>query len=385
MSASKATGLRRDAPNIFSKAAENKRTVRSRKVRYKDSVGVWRWKWLAPCTLEEAKRQREDLNVSVRRGEVVISGEAKTWRDVRAEWEGINDLRRFTAKNRTAIFRNHCQSLERLNVRDISKVHLLGLVARAKNRKTGGPLDEGTRAQILFAISAVFEYAVDAGYVARNPVHDLSKKQRPRQGEGRKRIVSQDEEDRLWHYSARLSWLRPLMTVALHQALRLGEAAGLQVEDVDFAKGKVHVRRALARDGQLGPCKGQSQDDYNRGVGRVIDLMPAARVALQDEIGGRTSGFVFLNRNGNPRNLRDIGRAFDKVVSRAALPVTENGKVTFHSLRHTGISRLANHRKIPLVQVRDFAGHKNLSTTETYVHKIENPEVTAAMAEAMTG
>jgi hypothetical protein len=37
----------------------------------------------------------------------------------------------------------------------------------------------------------------------------------------------------------------------------------------------------------------------------------------------------------------------------------------------------------PLVQVRDFARHKSLTTTETYVRKIDSPELTAAMAAAM--
>jgi hypothetical protein len=51
-------------------------------------------------------------------------------------------------------------------------------------------------------------------------------------------------------------------------------------------------------------------------------------------------------------------------------------------LRHTGISRLANDRRIPPVYVRDFAGHRSLKTPG-YVHKIESAEVTAAAAEAM--
>jgi hypothetical protein len=38
-----------------------------------------------------------------------------------------------------------------------------------------------------------------------------------------------------------------------------------------------------------------------------------------------------------------------------------------------------------LVYVRDFAGHESLQTTETYVHKIESPSVTAAAAKAMAG
>jgi integrase len=65
--------------------------------------------------------------------------------------------------------------------------------------------------------------------------------------------------------------------------------------------------------------------------------------------------------------------------------VTPAGKVTFHLLRHTGISRLANHPAIPLVHVRDFAGHSSIQVTEGYMHKIEDATITAAMSAAMTG
>jgi len=50
-------------------------------------------------------------------------------------------------------------------------------------------------------------------------------------------------------------------------------------------------------------------------------------------------------------------RAFEEAVKLAGLPETEDGPVTFHRLRHTGISRLANDdRRISLIAVRDFAG-----------------------------
>jgi len=85
------------------------------------------------------------------------------------------------------------------------------------------------------------------------------------------------------------------------------------------------------------------------------------------------------------RTRNDVDRAFGKARERAALPVTEDGKVVFHSLRHTGISRLANHPSIPLVQVKDFARHSDLATTMSYVHKIESEAVVTAMAEALGG
>ena len=94
---------------------------------------------------------------------------------------------------------------------------------------------------------------------------------------------------------------------------------------------------------------------------------------------------MFLNGRGVRRGLSDVQRAFRKARERAALPVTAEGEVVFHSLRHTGISRLANHASIPSVQVRDFARHANLATTEGYVHEVEDERKRPAMAEAMDG
>ena len=46
----------------------------------------------------------------------------------------------------------------------------------------------------------------------------------------------------------------------------------------------------------------------------------------------------------------------------------------------TAVSR---QRHLPLEHVRAFAGHTDLTTTQGYVHKIENEGVTAAVEEAM--
>jgi integrase len=188
--------------------------------------------------------------------------------------------------------------------------------------------------------------------------------------------MSQDEEARLLVYCALFPWLRPIIVVALHEALRLGEVCGLQWEDVDFTANRLHVRHSLGADGTLGPPKG--------GKTATIELTPAAREALlelrQDSDG---TGFVFRNRAGDRRQPRDVQRAFSKARDRAALPATEDGPVVFHSLRHTGISRLANHPAIPLVHVRDFARHAHLATTQGYVHKIESTVITSAIGEAL--
>jgi integrase len=211
-----------------------------------------------------------------------------------------------------------------------------------------------------------------------NPVRLIDRKQKPKAGETRRRVLTPDEERSLLAYCAPFPWLRPIVVVALHEALRLGEVCGLQWEDVDFAANRLHVRSSLGRDGSLGPTKG--------GKAQTIELTPAAREALLElRMDSDGTGFVFTNRKGGSRNMRDVQRAFVKARDRAALPSTEDGPVVFHSLRHTGISRLANHPAIPLVHVREFARHSDLATTQGYVHKIESETITLAIGHALSG
>jgi len=101
---------------------------------------------------------------------------------------------------------------------------------------------------------------------------------------------------------------------------------------------------------------------------------------MEMRLAGGREGFIFRNGLGGPRMLKDVQRAYAKAVERAGL--TGKG-VCFHTLRHTGISRLANNSGVPLVQVRDFARHTNLAVTMGYMHADRNETTVAAMAEAM--
>lgn len=135
-------------------------------------------------------------------------------------------------------------------------------------------------------------------------------------------------------------------------------------------KNRVYWR--LGHEFELGPTKGATPSKPERRDLNPIDLMPEARDALLEL------------RDLPRRSYFAIQAAFAEAVRLADLPETKDGKVGFHSLRHTGISRLANHPKIQLVWVRDFAGHRSIRTTEGYVHRIESHAVTAAAVEAMT-
>lgn len=153
---------------------------------------------------------------------------------------------------------------------------------------------------------------------------------------------------------------------------------------MDFANNRLRVHHSIDRDMHDGPT------NHAKLTGRrdprdvnPIPLMPAARKILLERRLTAGDGYLFASRSGGPKQRRDVQRAYTAVVEDACLPVTADGAVNFHSLRHTGVSRLANHPDVPLVHVRDFAGHVDLSTTQSYVHKIEDAKVAQAMEEAL--
>jgi integrase len=308
-----------------------------------------------------------------------------TLSEVIVEWRKLRDVRPATADTYDLLIRLYIEpKLGRCKARELDEAAVLAWLRGLKGQK-GQPLSSSTRLLLLSVLDTIFQRALRLGAASVNPVRQLDKRDRPRRGDSRRRILNPDEEARLLAYSARTPWLRPIVTVTLHEALRLGEVVGLEWRDVDFATGRLHIRRAVDHGGNVGPCKSQSRDDFEHGKGALVELTPAAREALLELRLDAMEGPVFLNGSGGRRGLGEVQRAFRKARERAALPVTEDGGVVFHSLRHTGISRAANHPAVPLVHVRDFARHANLATTQGYVHKIEDAKVTTALGEALTG
>jgi integrase len=293
-----------------------------------------------------------------------VSG-AVTFEQAAKDWRELRTIAPSSAKRLDGILdRAILPKIGRVKVRDIDT----GTYRRVLATATPGS------AKLTYAcMRIVLNHAVEMGVLAVVP--KLPRKQAPKAAAGRKRILSADETARLLAYAAKFGRLSQVIRVALGQALRIGEVVGLEWEDVDFAAGKITVRRSVDGGGNVGPTKGRRE--------RVLDLTPLARKALLELRAENSTGRVFRNRNGAPWAYSDVSRSFNAARDAAALQVTEQGKVLFHSLRHTAISTLANDPRIPLLYVRDFAGHADLDTTQGYMHVVESASVATAVAEAL--
>ena len=176
------------------------------------------------------------------------------------------------------------------------------------------------------------------------------------------RVLSHKEEAQLLaacdkpELQCRAPHLKSIILVALHAGLRRGEILRLRWADVDLQQGVLVVRKSKTRSGR----------------GRRVNLNSMLRrmlFSLHDEERGE---WVFpspkrFQTPGEPeRHIGDVKNAFRRAVRLAGI-----APITFHQLRHTFCSRLAD-AGIPLPVIQDLAGHASIMMTRRYTHPSED-------------
>lgn len=134
--------------------------------------------------------------------------------------------------------------------------------------------------------------------------------------------------------------------------LRLGEMAALEWSDVDLAKRQLCIQRS-AWKGHISVPKG--------GRLRYVPLTIRLAAALRDQRHLR-GPLVLYQDNGSALRERDV-QAFVRSAARRA-NLKHDG---VHILRHTFCSHLAM-KGAPGKVIQELAGHKDLSTTQRYMH-----------------
>jgi integrase len=143
-----------------------------------------------------------------------------------------------------------------------------------------------------------------------------------------------------------------LVLLASEAGLRLGEMVALRWSDIDFVKGQACVQRS-AWKGQVASPKG----------GRLRYLPLTARLAAALREHRHLRGpLVLYQDDGSPLTEGVVQGLVRRAAQRAGL--RNNGP---HMLRHTFCSHLAM-RGAPARAIQELAGHRDLSTTQRYMH-----------------
>ena len=166
--------------------------------------------------------------------------------------------------------------------------------------------------------------------------------------EHNERIVYLSAEDEAKLMAGCTEHLRPMVVLALHTGMRHGEILALKWADVDRQEGHVHVR------------------DSKNGLGRSIPMNQAAREALAQAVSVKhfdtKSPYVFCNSAGEPYG--SVKTSFRNALRRGDLL---GRGYTFHTLRHTFASNLAN-AGVSLQTIGSLLGHRDIRMTMRYAH-----------------
>lgn len=167
-----------------------------------------------------------------------------------------------------------------------------------------------------------------------------------------------------------------LVLLGADAGLRRGEICGLEWGDIDFGRGQILVQRQVHRGTPCPPKGGKNR--YVPMTGRLAAALQAVR---------HLRGARVLYHQGRDREFHEatpkVLRMWMREAERAAsLPV----RGALHILRHTFCSHLAA-QNIPVLTIKELAGHSDLKTTLRYMHLAQGAkhEAIALLERARAG
>lgn len=200
------------------------------------------------------------------------------------------------------------------------------------------------------ALRAFFAHLTRQGRIAENPALLLKTS-----GARRKlpTVLTTEQIDRLLQAPLGDSFLslrdRALLEFLYSTGARVGEAAGLSIEDVDLREGTARLF-------------GKGKKERFSAIGsfaldRMKDYLPVRNLRAKPETGSR----LFINARGGPLTDRSMRRVLKRRIREADLPQA----VSPHTLRHSFATHLLQHGA-NLRAVQEMLGHKSVSTTQIY-------------------
>jgi len=216
-------------------------------------------------------------------------------------------------------------------------------------------------------LRSALNQAVKWGLLYRNPADlvDL-----PKQQKKEIQVLTPEEAARFMEAAVYSRW-KALFSLLISSGMRPGEALGLKWQDIDFAKGRVHVRRALTKTKEgwqlTEPKTPKSRRTIPLPAGVMQDLKEHKKEQAAEKLRNRDYqdyDLVFASEKGTPLDLHNIVRRhFKPLLKDAGLP-----DINIYALRHTCATLLLMAGENPKV-VSERLGHSSVTMTlDTYSH-----------------
>ena len=214
-------------------------------------------------------------------------------------------------------------------------------------------------ARHLSTLRSFFRWACREGLLEKNPARGLPS---PRVPKTLPRAMSLPDTERLLAADEDEAFVpereRALFELLYATGLRVSEAAGLDLSDVDFSSRLVRVTGKGSRE-RIVPF-GEAAADALR------EYLPSREALLHRAVGGpaaREGEPLFVNARGGRLTSRSMARLLKRRLRAAGLPE----EISPHALRHTFATHLLQ-AGADLRAIQELLGHASLSTTQKYTH-----------------
>ncbi|MCS7206676.1 MAG: tyrosine recombinase XerC [Dehalococcoidia bacterium] len=270
----------------------------------------------------------------------------------------LNDLAPFW----TLLEREDVKEWEQVNL-PLLRRYLHWLMSEAKPVQVGGRIRRfgyapRSIARQVSALRSFFRFLHRRGHIPQNPTAYLA---RLKLGRTLPQVLDSVQAHHIVEEAKGTTPLalrdRALLELLYGAGLRVSEAAGLRLQDVDLARRQVRVwgKGSKQRIAFFGVPAQQALARY----------LQEGRPALK---GDQTCDALFLNRWGQPLSVRWM----EVVVKRWAVRAGVDGWVHPHTLRHSFATHLLE-GGADLRAVQELLGHASPTTTQIYTH-ISQPE-----------
>ena len=262
-------------------------------------------------------------------------------------------------------FRNHIvnSTIAGMKVCDIKKIHIQDYYNKL--------FAEGKTTEKIKAIHKLlhsfFEYAVEEGYLHKNPAHNTIIPKNNLVKSDIKKIdcfSPQEIKDILIAFKGHK--FEPLIATAIYTGMREGELLALKWKNINLDEGYIKVEESISRTAVF---NSDGTKEY-----KMLTLDPKTQKSLRNiyipdvlikviKNIPKTSEYVFTNNN-EPITHKSLYFQWQKILKENNIPHKK-----FHALRHTYASTLlANGADIKSVQ--DLMGHHDISITQVYLHSL---------------
>jgi len=200
-------------------------------------------------------------------------------------------------------------------------------------------------------------WAIEQGHTDKNPLSGLKKLKttdsKPR------RVLTHREYEALLKVSDELEKQYParqgqtiLWRFLTHTGLRIGELINLQWRDIDFRRQVIKIQRKPGWDPKT----------YEREVSFTPEAATVLRELRSER--GEPTDLIFTNESGKQLRENQVRIWLLECAKEAKIEAMRGP----HDLRHTFITWALTEYGIDVPTVQKIVGHKNLATTQAYLH-----------------